>query len=158
MARKAIPGRGSEPLHRAKCASVKGLNCCYRLTHQQQVRVSAAGLLRRWRRRWEDAGSREGRSAVCRGTAPTARSACRAGQCHPDYHICCRMSWQLASLRSVPPGSLHPLPAHWGSHRALWGGQGQGEPQLSPLLLLAEQVLRCKGRTSPGAAPTQPRR
>lgn len=40
MAVQEIHGRERKPLHRTNSVSVKGLNCCHELTHQQQVRVS----------------------------------------------------------------------------------------------------------------------
>lgn len=131
MVVQEIHGGGSKPLYRAKSIPVKVLSCCYGLTHQQQVRVSAAGLLRRRR-------GAEGCGIQARVEHGSDGSLSLRG--HPDHHICCGKSWQLGSLCFVTPGSLHPLP--------LWGGQGQGEPLLSPFLLLAEQVVSCLNPTT----------
>lgn len=106
------------------------------------------------------AGAREERSVVCRNAAPMARSDCRAGQSPLCLHICCKTvaSGELGSPHSATLGSLHPLPARWGSQRALWVGQGQDKPQVSPFFLLAEQfVSELQRSTSLGAAPNQPR-
>lgn len=149
MADQAAHGREGKPPHQIPAVSVTGLKP---LTH-----LPAAGLGQRCRRQRQrkGAGARTEKIAVWRNTAPTLRSASSAGQSHPCHPVCCKtaLSRQLGSPHFVAPRSLHPLPAHWGSQRALWGGQGQDKPQLSSFFLLAEPVVHSTTQRS-RAKPT----
>lgn len=126
MAGRDIEGGGSKPLYRAKSVSLKGRIAAPDFTHQQQVRVSAAGLPRGRQRRWEGGMRDPGKGGARRAGAQLWRLAQLAAPGGATRIITSAAgragSWApyASSPRAV---STLPLP--------LWGGQGRDEPLLS---------------------------